>query len=210
MSGSKYLRHVLSNDLLDSASRHQEVLARTTRELDWLWTEFENCRQAVARYHEQFPPSGTGARVHEVVAGIVERVLVFEERIQGRDDYEGRLDALMGEAFTVDHPALKDYAMLKFELKSLRRQLVRLALCPDHRGKHDVSECSECRAEQRVREEVRPQLKNREDLLAACVKFVVDWHRTQQSEKLDTAVRMATKAIEEAGLGDLLQSEKGR
>lgn len=41
-------------------------------------------------------------------------------------EYEQRLDVLISSAFPADHPAMLDYAFMKFEMKRLRRDSERL------------------------------------------------------------------------------------
>jgi hypothetical protein len=45
---------------------------------EWLTTEFERCREAVAKYERHSPPDGTGARVCEAVERIVDRLIAIE------------------------------------------------------------------------------------------------------------------------------------
>lgn len=77
-----------------------------------------------------------------------------DHRLMTVKRYEERLDRLMAEALPTNNQALHDYALLKFELDALRRQVERLALCPDHRDKAD-GRCIVCVAEERTRAEVR-------------------------------------------------------
>ena len=46
-----------------------------------------------------------------------------EFKLPSVEEAESRLDALFGEAFQGDHPALKDWIAIKFHLKDTRRKI---------------------------------------------------------------------------------------
>ena len=90
----------------------------------------------------------------------VEREALEPPKSGERKPWEERLDALMTSAFDTNHPAMKDYAMLRLELKLLRRFQHNIALCPDHRDKHELGErCIVCRAEELGKLNERKRLK---------------------------------------------------